>query len=146
MKSLCITLISLFTTSAYAGISTDGTGFMDPTIFNCSSLSPVQEGVATAGLTLTEEGIKIVYSNHVNDFNISFSPIKVMDSLSAPASVQIEGTAIVAQSLNGDFKISVLLADVVLNFGTVDAQFEFNGKTMTGRCSYSANNLRTALQ
>ncbi len=146
MKSLLITLISLLTTSAHAGISTDGTGFMDPTIFNCSSLSPVQEGVATAGLTLAEQGIKIVYSNHVNDFNISFSPIKVLDSLSALASVQIEDSAVVAQSLNGDFKISVPLADVVLNFGTVDAQFELNGKSMVGRCSYSLNNLRTALQ
>ena len=146
MKLLWITLISLLTTSANAGISTDGTGFMDPTIFNCSSLSPVEEGEATAGLTLVDEGLQIVYSNHVNDFNISFSPIKVVDSLSAPATVQIEDTAIVAQSFNGDFKISILLADVVLIFGTVDAQFELKGKAMKGRCSYSANNLRTALQ
>jgi hypothetical protein len=144
MKTSLISLVILISAMANAGGS--GEGSVNTTVFTCSGLSPVQEGVATASLHLSADQLTMVYSNHVNDFNVSFEPIKVITSIRQVADLKVQDGLIVIASLNRNLRISLDPIDLLSSAGTVIGDFEVNGKALQGSCSVNLNNLRLALK
>jgi hypothetical protein len=143
MKTSLIGLVILISAMANAGGS--GEGSVDTTVFTCSGLSPVKEGVATASLHLSAGQLKMAYSNHVNDFNVSFEPIKVIASIRQAAELKVQHGLIVIESLNKNLSITLDPIDLLSSAGTVTGDFEVNGQAMQGSCSVNLNNLRLAL-
>lgn len=147
MKSSLICLLLLTSTVASAGI---GGGFVDPTILSCSP-SPVKEGVATLSVYHTEQKtVKAVYSNHVNDFNVSFEPVKVIEKNQEDVVLSIQNNMIALDTLTGQIKLTLNPVDIVMSgslFGTIRSEILINGKVMKDdQCSYNLPNLSKALK
>ncbi len=85
------------------------------------------------------------FSNHVNDFDVSFEPIKVITSLNESSQLVVQGASIVAESANRDFKITINAIDVLASHGSVVGQIEVKGQSMQGNCKVNPHNLRLAL-
>jgi hypothetical protein len=147
MKTLILGLVTLLSVTSHAGGGGGfGSGPIDTTVLSCFQLSPVQEGVATAGLHIADNGLRMGFSNHVNDFNVSFEPIKVITQLTASALMSEQGGLLVAESANQDFKITISAVEVLASTGSVIGQIEVRGQLMQGSCSVNLNNLKLALK
>ncbi len=144
MKRFLFGLVILISVVANAGGS--GEGSVHTTVLNCSRLSPVQEGEASASLHLSSGLLKMGFSNHVNDFNVSFEPIKVISSLQEISELKVKNGLIVVESLNRNLSITLDPIDILASSGTVIGQLEVNGQSMQGSCSVDLNNLRLALK
>ncbi len=146
MKSTLMGLILIMSLTSHAGGGT-GQGFIDPTVLSCGSIDPVQEGVASLSLYITESNtVKIAYSNHVNDFNVSFEPVKIIETLNESAKLSIVGNMILAESQSGKLRLIMNPLDLVTKTGDLDVEINLNGKVMTDSCMVSLNNLRNALK
>lgn len=146
MKTLMMSLVLLLSATSHAG---GGGGFgtpIDTTVLSCFQLLPVQEGEATAGLHLTEKGLQMGFSNHVNDFNVSFEPVKVITRIKEAAQVTKQEGLLIFASMNGNLRITLDSTEVLASTGVVDGQVEVQGKLMQGRCSVNMNNLKQALK
>ena len=147
MKTLILALVTLLSVASYAGGGGGfGSGPVDTTVLSCFQLSPIQEGVATAGLHITETGLRMGFSNHVNDFNVSFEPVKIITSLTANGQLSEQGGLLVAESADQDFKITISAVEVLASSGSVIGQIEVKGQLMQGSCSVNLNNLKLALK
>jgi hypothetical protein len=145
MKTLIMSLVTFVSiTSNAGGFGQDSP--VDTTVFSCFKIAPVQEGVAVAGLQLSGNGLQMGFSNHVNDFNVSFEPVKVIAKLNAAAQLREQSGLLVAESENKEIKITISAVEILASTGTVSGQIEANGQAMQGTCSVNLNNLKVALQ
>lgn len=147
MKATILSLLVLLSATSHAGGGADfGSGPIDTTVLNCFQILPVQEGEATASVHLGDNGLKMGYSNHVNDFNISFEPVKVIERIIDAAQLITQGRLMVFATVSQDLSVTIDAIELLASTGTVVGQIEVNGKKMQGRCSVNLNNLKQALK
>lgn len=144
MKASLVSFVIFMSAIANAGGS--GEGSVNSAIFYCDQLMPVQEGEAFASLHIAENQLKMAFSNHVNDFSVSFEPVKVISRIVETAELKVHDRLIVIESLKKNLSITLDPVELLASTGTVTGHLEVKGQTMQGRCSVNLNNLRLILK